>query len=326
MTMHGLSRGLAATVGAACLALAACEGEAPAPASTTDVTAELASIDMTPNTLQEAEVQLARLDALSKRSGGDARVLAATRQLADNIEPLNGLVDKITVGEGHTVSFYAGRDTDSIAESAPVGAASMVKPLLDRGMAFVDVFKKLAPNRALPAALTRSTPPVSIAPSAADAPAGKVQITPATALPVPGSADGVTAVQSELTAADGPWFAQNVCPTSGAQVWCLPNWFNGGTADSGGKFTTSNFRIAPFQGDSLNVRRLWNGELQNTLTVFQGELKFFFQRGALITDCCFLCPVCDHYFAKGRHRWEITNATGDGFHWAGSILNEAAPL
>ena len=332
MTMQRRSRMVGAALGAVCLALAACDDEAPAPAPKTDITAELAAINMTPNTLEEAEVQFARLDALSKLSKGDARVLAATRQLADNIEPLNGLVDKITVGEGHTVSFYADANGESqgIAEGAPTGTASMVRPLLDKGLSFVDVFKTLAPARELPTALLKVAAPAARGPSGDDGATIAPQISPASQISPatsarPGSADGVTTVQSALGEGDGPWFAQNVCPTSGSFVWCKPNWWDGGGADSGGKVTTSYFRIAPFAGDALNVRRFWNGALQNTLTVFPGELKYYYQRGAKITDCCFLCPVCDVYYAKGRHKWDIINGIGDGFHWAGAFLNESAP-
>jgi hypothetical protein len=312
---------MGATMGAVCLALAGCDGQ-DADEPKVDVAAELAAIDFNPKTLEEAEVQFARLDALSKRSAHDPRVMAATQRLADNVEPLNGLIEKITVGEGHTISFYADEDSISVGELMPRSATPRLRPLLDKGLGVTELFEALAPGRAMPAAFLESAERPYVESASAAAP--PLRISPATSSPVTPAFDGVTTARSALTAADGPLFADTICPKWGPRQWCLPNWGNGGGVDSVESYTHSRHIIAPFEGDALNVRRLFKGSLKATYTVFPGQIHDVQNFGRQLADCS-CCFGCDFYWERGRHNWEITNAALDFFHWGGNIFNQTIP-
>lgn len=124
---------------------------------------------------------------------------------------------------------------------------------------------------------------------------------------------------AELTEADGKWFRDNVCPKTGIFQFCNPNWWNGGWA--AGYYKHSLFRVALFSGDMIIVNRKYNGTLYAVLPVFKGELMYYYQDSPWYWDCCAICACGTIDYDIGLHRWEIKYASGDGFHWGGSMFN-----
>ena len=76
----------------------------------------------------------------------------------------------------------------------------------------------------------------------------------------------------------------------------VQNW-NGGWA-SYGNFRFSQFNIAPFAGNSLNVRQTTDGVVRANFVVFPGEDKQFKSQGPNISvqdsGCCWICACGTH--------------------------------
>jgi hypothetical protein len=278
-----------------------------------------------PQTLEQAEAQLDALDARLAVAPNDPAALVALEALRATLDELNGMVAKVEIARGHSVTFYDHETSIGIVERRPAGAGSAVADVDPNALRATEVFEFLAPDAEIPEALRDAERRVvEVSKSVADVEAiedgsgGGAELSDTARQ----SGNGVAVVQQALTAADGPWFRDNLCWPDGAGSFemCLPN--HGGGAWVQGYYKHSEVRLAPFSGNVVSLRRIWNGSLQSVYAVYPGELVYYWQSGPPTCDRplgIFACATDD--YKKGTHRWEVSNASGDGFHFASRMRN-----
>jgi hypothetical protein len=286
-------------------------------------------IDIAPSSLEQARDELAKANELLARDPDNAELLRSLHMLRDHVDVLNGMVDRIEIGTNHVVTFYKGdQDVIIVGERMPRGTASVLTDGAQR-RSLVDLYRELAPDRQLPSALAESSaatlPPSSDTPvlSPGESGGGSTWLEPSGP-----RTDGLGVSQQLLTAADGPFFRDNFCPTGGVFSFCLPNW--GGGAFATATSTHSVVNIAPFSGvGNVNLEPRVNGTLLASFAVFVGELSGFWVRGPRVSvrdsGCCLICACGTHLeVTRATLRWDVTNAASKGFHFGGNFYN--APL
>ena len=129
-----------------------------------------------------------------------------------------------------------------------------------------------------------------------------------TSIPATSDRTGVTGKIAEpLTAADGPWFADNYCFQfqAGTDLYgCHPNWWNG--AWTQWKTRVSQIFVAPYSGDWVNVRMQYSSITKFTDVVFNGQFYGAWYHSA---------SSGGEYLLR-THRWDVLQATNDGFHFS----------
>lgn len=303
----------------------ACSGGGPAtdaPLAEQGLSEE--AIDVAPETLEDARNSVTLLDARLAQSPNDPELLALGRELRSSMQRLSGWVDRVEIAPDHFVDFYASGGGVGVSEIMPAGSESVLARF-DRSARVTDIYGDLAPNRALPDALygeLPSDPALAETPELTELHGGGA---PLSAEDLGGQPLGgeLGLARQPLTASDGPFFRDNLCP-GGAFTGCHPNWANGGFASA--TFRRSDFVIAPFGGALLSVQIRSNGVLRHTLPVFSGEVAFFAWQGAIVDvptrSCCFICACpTEELPAKLSMRWDIIEAGGDSFHWGFGYTN-----
>ena len=322
---------------ACCLLGAACEGSGGSPSPDTQ-------LNVAPATLAEARAEVERGNQLLASGGDKARLTAQLMQIRDQMDRLDGLVDQVTVGTGHVVSFYkSASDTIVIGERAPQGTAQVLPTLDLQHMSAVELHDQLAPGVPVPQALLDSdsatsqpvggssdaTPAAAVVGTsgggAAAAPAGDTHL----------SANGdVDVVQSGLTGDQGALFRNTYCVTSvgrGTTVYsfCLPNWGGGAYAYASG--THSHVVTAPYAGGgAVLTSPTVNGSLLATYANFDGEVQMFYAISGWhsVTNggCCFICACGTHReIMTQTHRWDVS-AAGQSFHFGGIFVSDPTNL
>jgi hypothetical protein len=300
---------------------AACD-QAPPPPGDGD-------IDLNPATLDAAQVTINRLDQLQKRD--PAAAARAYQTLQPRLDALNHVVARVEPTAGHVVTFYESEPgVIGVGERAPIGSESILRAEDVNGHSVTDLYRTLAggaePPSTLVAAEARNVPQrlpelpanndallgANVASSAAQA----LATASASRGPVV-SSEGIGSSTEALTAADGPWWASNVCYKTGDARGCMPNWANGGWAQASAK--TSFFQVAGFSGSVLSVRFQYEGTTKFTDPVFPGDWKSWWWHSDSFWNCCFICACGTQDYNRRLHRWDILNASGDGFHWTYSF-------
>jgi hypothetical protein len=312
---HSLSRALAAlSIPFLC---AACGGNDPSAEEATNGNA--VDVNTNPLSLEEAGESLTLIDELLAQDPEDAEALAALEEIRFRLDELNHLVARVELSPGRLVSFY---ETDpgiiGISETGPAGSESVLRTNEMHWSSPVDLYEQLAQAEAPPAlvaayqrqlraefaegdsthsagAFGSSVIDDGVEPFAAEQP----------------TSDRIRSTQQALTASDGPWYAENGCYHSG-NVWqCMPNWGGGGYAQYNSK--TSFVNVAPYSGDVVSVRFRIDGSTKFLDPVFPGQWRSWWWHSSRTYG-----PRGWDYKIQ-QHRWDILNASGDGFHWSFSF-------
>jgi len=279
-----------------------------------------ADIDVAPQTFDAATASLTQIAALQAKDPSSQRARDALRQVEARLDVLNHLVARVETSPGHVVSFYEGvPGMVSVAEKGPRGNARVLAgPDMQKNP--VEVYRTLAGGAEPPAALLQAqaravaaenAPVAETAPDAAQLFAANEEGFGTNGLTLASS--DTAKVTSALTADDGPWFQDNGCFKHGDARGCLPNWANGGYAQYNAK--TSFLTIAPYSGDWVQVRWQYKGTTIFTDTVYVGQWNDYYGYSAGAS-----CATCGYYVRQvQKHRWDILQASGDGFHWSYSF-------
>jgi hypothetical protein len=287
------------------LALAACGQSTP-------IDAEQISIQ--PASLDEAVVSLEQIDRLQQLDPEAAqRVL---RQMQPRLDQLNHLIARIEPMPGHIVSFYESEPgVIGISERGPSDGPRILKPG-DLAAPISALYRQLASGDEPPAALVAAERREQgrLASTDATGPACDTLTSPPTEVTAARD-ETVATTQQALTAADGAWWAANACFKSGDFRGCFPNWGGGGFASASAK--TSFFQVAPFSGNAVSVRFQYEGSTSFTDPAFPGQWLGWWWHSDSFADC-WCSPICacgSFDYNRRSHRWDIINASGDGFHW-----------
>ena len=288
----------------ASLGLVACSGADQSAESTAEAELE---INLNPATLDEAGESLARIAARQKLNPADAIAKDALEALAPRLDELNHLVARIEPEPGRVVSFYEMEPGSiGISERGLAGSTPLISAKL-RALPAVDLYRRLAAKEA-PEALLRAQERALLTHDlrSANEEAGPIGASTSFTKPIAAQAAPGT-LQQPLTEADGPWFAEHIC----YQAWhpkdsraCLPNWGGGGWAQA--KTTVSDFIVAPYTGDWLNVRMQYSSITKFTDVVYPCQFYGAWYHSA---------SSGGEYLLR-THRWDVLQAAGDGFHLA----------
>jgi hypothetical protein len=305
------------------ISLSICSGGCDDTKIATSDQADIGNINVDPLTLDEAVESLTQIDHLQKIDAQDPRALAALQRLRPRLDQLNHLVARVEPEPGHVVSFYEPQPgLIGVSETGPTSVAPRFVTSPDVGSAsVVDLFRRVSSGAEPPPALVLAEARAASArdqnasntSSVLTAPIASASDRPATSVDAPSAGIGSTA--SALTAGDGPWWSANVCFKGGDFRGCFPNWGGGGFAQASTK--TSFFQVAPFSGNNLSVRFQYEGSTRFTDAVFPGQWGSWWWHSDSFASCwCSPICACGMFDYNTRlHRWDILNASGDGFHW-----------
>ena len=287
------------------------------------------AINVDPKTLEEAADALAQIDALQEINPNDQRALDAMEQLRPRLDELNHLVARIEPRPGHVISFYEVEPGNvGIAEATPQGDDRLLTPNDMKSHSLSDLYLKLSGDESAPASLLEAeqrqllraqeesqleeelvrVPSASSSLESSDPQFGGPLVDESAAH----SSLGTT--QQALTAADGPWFRDNVCFKGGDSRGCLPNWGGGGWAQFETK--TSFFVVAPYSGYSVSVRFRYEGTTKFIDPVYKGQMLSWWWHSSSYFTCGWPWACGTKDYRIRTHRWDIQNASGDGFHWS----------
>ncbi|HEY4188069.1 MAG TPA: hypothetical protein VGP07_23540 [Polyangia bacterium] len=293
-----------------------CDQAGPPAAAEVDINVE-------PLTLDDAVASLTQIDNLQKLDAQDPRALAALQRLRPQLDALNHLVARVEPEPGHVVSFYEPQPgLIGVSETGPTSMAPrfVTSPALGNGSVLA-LFRDVSSGATPPAALVLAEARAASAraqnavtsTSLATTPTATSSERPPAALAEPSGE--LTSTSSALTGADGPWWSANVCFKSGDFRGCFPNWSGGGFAQASAK--TSFFQVAPFSGNNLSVRFQYDGSTRFTDALFPGQWGSWWWHSDSFASC-WCSPICAcgmFDYNRRVHRWDILNASGDGFHW-----------
>jgi hypothetical protein len=268
-------------------------------------------INVNPLTQEEATESLQRIN----ERPGDPEAQRALQQLRPALDRLNGLLARVEPEAGRIVSFYEPSPGDiMISERGPMDGRRLLPSTESDGQSVVDLYRRLAgtePPAALIAAQGRAQ--VTTATGDSGSSAAEEVTASASATREPAAENGGTArVTSALTADDGAYFRDHGCFVFGAgygdSTGCFPNWSGGGYAQ--GTTKTSFFTVAPFSGDGVSVRMQYSGSTKFQDPVFVGDwLSWSYHSSTHNT-------VNGPQYDIRTHRWDILQASVDGFHWS----------
>lgn len=307
------------------LGLSACSAEAPAEGDNAD-SVQVEAINTAPQTLDEATDSLTSISRRLEANPDDSEALQALQTLRPVLDRLNGLVARVEPVPGRVVSFYEpSPGMIGISELGPREGTRLLTPD-DAKISPLDLYRRL----------TRGEPPTALREAYERGLQGHFSEDPGElegGAQLSGSPERETrldrselshtdpslgTLQQPLTAADGPWWAANVCFKKGDFRGCNPNWGGGGYATANTK--TSFFQVAPFSGDFLQVRFRYESSTKFTDAVFPGQWLSWWWHSSLESWPCGFLIACGYqdYNIK-NHRWDILQASNDGFHWTYSF-------
>lgn len=280
-----------------------------------DPQAESVQINVNPATLTEAGESLAQIEQLLRVQADDPRALEALEQIRPRLDELNQLRARVEVRPGQFVTFY---ETEpgviGVAESGPVGA----EPVLhanDLEQSVVPLYETLSGGAKAPAALIEAEERAHEPAAAGDQQDEELEpglaSTSKQTLRAAGS-ENVGNVAQALTEGDGQWWRDNACFRNGDFNACIPNW-TGGDAFGQADTRTSFLSVAPYRAPSpVRINLKYNNVLRFVDAAFQGEWRnyqwFSGRSGCTVPECV------GAQFVVARHRWDITESAGKGFH------------
>lgn len=305
------------------LGLFACSG---APAEGDAETVQVETINLNPQSLDEATDSMTIITRRLELNPQDSEALQALDALRPVLDRLNHLVARIEPVPGRVVSFYEpSPGMIGISELGPQEGERLLSPS-DAKVSPLELYRRLtraepparlveAYERALQGEFSEARSELSGGAERMGSLASEPRLD--RAVP-PAAAEGARSVQQRLTAADGPWWAANACFTQGNFRGCNPNWGGGGYATANTK--TSFFEIAPYSGDFLQVRFRYESSTKFTDAVFPGQWLGWWWHSSLESWPCGFLIACGYqdYNIK-NHRWDILQASNDGFHWTYSF-------
>lgn len=254
------------------------------------------ALDLEPASIDDAAETLDAIDAR-----GDVAIDAITA-LRPRLDALNGLRARVELEPGHTVAFYEpAPGAILISERGPDGFEPRLEQGELDGLSITELYLHLTGEREAPAALVQAEQRSRNAPASDEGP--RRMIEPQSS-PMAGEL-GTSALG--LTSADGPWFAANLCFNSGDFRGCYPNWRDGGYALATAR--TSFFRLAPYAGNMVQLRFQMDGTTYFIEAIFPGQSTHWWAHSDALWG---------EYWPR-NHRWDLLNASGDGFHWAFSF-------
>ena len=308
------------------LGLFACSAEAPQDGDSAE-TVQIEAINVDPQSLDEATDSMAIISRRLDMNPEDSEAWRALEALRPALDRLNHLVARVEPVPGRIVSFYEpSPGMIGISELGPQGGERLLSPD-DAKVSPLELYRRL----------THAEPPTKLVDAYERALQGQFTESPSgleggatlTGSPDPqlrldridvahNAQEGVGTVQQGLTAADGPWWAANACFSQGNFRGCNPNWGGGGFAQA--NTTTSFFQVAPFSGDFLQVRFRYESDTRFTDAVFPGQWLGWWWHSSLESWPCGFLIACGYQDYNIRHhRWDILQASGDGFHWTYSF-------
>ena len=235
------------------------------------------------------------------------------------LDDLNHLVARVELEPGYTVSFYEPEPgIIGVSETTPIDGERILRSEDVRDRSMVQLYEKLSGGKAPTALVEAQKRATEARQHATECQAESVlakDVSSAPEIKASPLDDGIASTSRSLTSSDGPWWAVNVCYGTGDFRGCFPNWGGGGFAQASAK--TSFFQIAPFSGNSLSVRFQYEGVTKFTDAVFPGQWAGWWWHSDAFWDC-WCSPICacgTQDYNLRLHRWDILNATGDGFHW-----------
>lgn len=306
---------------AGCLALAACSG---AEDGGTDHV-----INTTPTTLAEAHAEMDKIDRIMAETGSTPELVEQQHLIRDRIDVFSGLVDRIEVAPGHSVNFFVAPDGEVLVnERMKVGDRSVMQSNAAESIAAI--YQRLAPGRAIPAALEHAP-----ALQTGDLSAGPNQ---EGSIPDSGTsfAAGDTAtVQSALTDSpeDGLWFFHNHCniDPGGTVVFrsCVIDKIGGRFAQATSDHAQVSVAFTRGTGSIFLRRRpSEGGTIEREVRILVDELHWVWWVGGwkdVRNSGCLPWPfACEtHREAQQKFkRWSVEEASGQKYDMAAIFYNK----
>ena len=297
-TAHGRLRRFA--VIALLLGLAGCAAEVGAP-------------NLAPASLDEAEDTLRHIDAMLDANPEDEEAWEMLEVLQPRLDELNHLVARIELAPGHTVRFYEVEPgMIGVSETSPKGEQPVLNDEEVMGMAVTDLYEHLALERAPSSLVAAQEREDALAQVEEELLVEDLTLEELGELEQQVPTE-VGSVQSALTSSQGPYFQNNLCFTRGDFRGCYPN--SGGNVFAQANAKTSFFTVAPYRGN-VSVRFRYEGVTQFTDAVFSGQVRsFWWHSSSYRQHPSWWIGFNPRRYHRRTHRWEVRNASGDGFHW-----------
>jgi len=305
--------------------LFACSAEVPSAGDSAE-TVQVDAINLAPQTLDEATDSMSSISRRLEANPEDSEALQALEALRPVLDRLNHLVARVEPVPGHVVSFYEpSPGMIGISELGPREGKRLLRPE-DARVSPLDLYRRLtqldpptglieAYERTLQGQFSEMAGELEGGAQRSGALESEERLGRDDLAP---SQQGPGTLQQHLTSADGPWWAANACFTQGNLRGCHPNWGGGGYAYANTK--TSFFEVAPYSGDFLQVRFRYESSTKFTDAVFPGQWLGWWWHSSLESWPCGFLVACGYqdYNIK-HHRWDILQASNDGFHWTYSF-------
>jgi hypothetical protein len=306
---------------AGCLALTGCGGAEDGTAD--DI------INTTPTSLAEANAEMDKIDRIMAESGSTPELVEKQRLIRDRIDAFSGLVDRIDIAPGHSINFFVGSEGEVVVnERMRVGERSAMEGTSPESIAAI--YERLAPGRAIPAAL-ENLPALEVG-DASEGPSLEGTLAGADNT---FSADGIGTERSGLSdsAADGLWFFNNHCSIKpgGSVVFrsCVIDKVGGRFAQASADHNQVSVAFTRGTGSIFLRRRASEGgPIEQDVRILVGELHWVAWWGGWknVRDSgCLPAP-----FACGTHReaqrsfkrWSVEQASGQKYDMSAIFYNK----
>jgi hypothetical protein len=287
------------------------------------------AINTAPSSLSEANAEMDKIDRIMAESGSTPELVEKQHQIRDRIDIFSGLVDRIEIAPGHSINFFLAPDGDvSVNERMRIGDRPAMRS--NSAESIPAIYERLAPGRAIPAAL-KNTPAIqtgnlSTGPSEDGNLSESEQVV---------ADNGIGTEQAALTDSpeDGLWFVDNYCnmEPEGTIVYrgaCVIDKVGGRYSMATADHTQVALAFTRGTGSILLRRRpSAGGTIQGEWRIFEGEVHWVWSVGPWkdVRDSgCWPPP-----FACGTHReaqripfrWSAEGASGKKYNMTTVFYN-----
>ncbi|QDE84904.1 MULTISPECIES: hypothetical protein [Myxococcus] len=275
-----------------------------------------APIDLSPSSLSAARLSFQRIDRLYESD--PAAAVEASRRLRPKLDELNQLLARVEVSREHFIEFYDLQPGGIlVVERGPVADGRVLRDGDVARHSAVELYRQLTrgatPPTALVSAESRRAVPDDAHVIVRDEAAPHLESSGGFAPDLGEQGrDGFSSVTQPLTSADGPFWRDSVCYKGGDFVDCWSNVTGNGWAAANAK--TSFTQLAPYRG-TVGLWVSYESSVKAAWNVAAGEWFSFHQYSGTYWTCPPLvaCGSTDYYIRN--HRWDVTDAVGDGYHF-----------
>jgi hypothetical protein len=316
------------------LSVAACGGTSETPTTGSEPAPRIDQIDLNPTTLGEAKQSLEQIDAFEIANPNDARIVEVLDKLKAQLDVLNHLVARVSPRPGYAVSFYESEPGRiSIAETGPINGERILQPEDFAPSSVTELYRRLASGAEPPQSLVDAEGRTAGARTVgvrADVPVTVDDGVVSSLDAQPGiDSEGIGRVRQAWGTGDASFWVNEICYTSANFFDCLPNWANGGFAQASAK--TSFFDAANFDNNpttTIGIQLKISGSVKFFTVLNRGESGRFNGWSDSFATCPPLIACGSFDYNRRTHRWDITSALNDSFHWTfafkwtcGSVLS-----